>query len=146
MDMATMVGLLAVHQVELAGPAVGPARGEVVRQEVGQRRRRADADVGEVRVLERLRLGPIRAEDDGLHVLHVERRHHHVGHRVRHRHVARQRLVDRVMQEGAVVLGSHQQAGHLSLSVSGTTTCGRVVIRMHPTVLIAVSKRTEELN
>jgi hypothetical protein len=33
-----------------------------------------------------------------------------------------------------------------SLSVLGTTTYGRVIMRMHPIVLITVSKRTEELN
>jgi hypothetical protein len=99
----------AVDEVELAGPAVGGLRLEEVCREVGGRRRRADADVGEVRVLEGVVLGLVRGEDDGLQVLDVERRHDDVGHRVRHPHVVRQAL-DLVVQEHAVVLGTLHQA------------------------------------
>jgi hypothetical protein len=100
----------AVHEVVLAGgPAVGGLGLEEVRREVGGRRRRADADVGEVRVLEGVGLGLVRREDDGLQVLDVERRHDDVGHRVRHPDVVRQAL-DLVVQEHAVVLGAPHQA------------------------------------
>jgi hypothetical protein len=86
----------------LAGGAVVVGR-EEVRREVGGRRRRANADVGEVRVLERVRLGLVRGEDDRLQELDVERRHHDVGHRVGDLQVVRQAL-DLVVQEHAVVL------------------------------------------
>jgi len=61
----------AVDEVVLPGPAVGGLGLEEVRREVGRRRRRADADVGEVRVLERVVrvlervvLGLVRGEDE----------------------------------------------------------------------------------
>jgi hypothetical protein len=76
-----------------------------MRREVGRRRGGADADVGEVRVLDqRVSLGHVRREHHGLHVLDVKLRHDDVGHRVRDLHVAGEAL-DLVVQELAVVLG-----------------------------------------
>jgi len=114
MDMATMVGLLAATPPSTRWNSRPPGFSpsvliEEVRREVGRRRRRADADVGEVRVLEGLVHRLIRREDDRLQGLDVERRHHDVGHRVGDPHVVRQAL-DLVVQEGAVVLGPSHQA------------------------------------
>jgi hypothetical protein len=68
-----------------------------MRREVGRRRGGADADVGEVRVLDqRVSLGHVRREHHGLHVLDVKRRHDDVGNR---------EALDLVVQELAVVLG-----------------------------------------
>jgi hypothetical protein len=95
----------AVDELERVGLAAGALRSEAVRGEVGGRRRRGDADVGEARVLVRLPLGLERVEQDGMHAVHVERRHDDVAQRVGHPDVPEE-AVDLLVQELAVVLGA----------------------------------------
>jgi hypothetical protein len=98
-----------------------------MRREVGRRRGGADADVGEVRVLDqRVSLGHVRREHHGLHVLDVKLRHDDVGHRVRDLHVAGEAL-DLVVQELAVVLGPLMLPSRFAARVRNPTlrtTCG----------------------
>jgi hypothetical protein len=121
MDMATMVGLFAATPPSTRFPSVRAAvRLEVVRREVGRRRRRADADVG-VGVLERLVPGLERGEDDRLQVLDVERRDDHIGHRARDLHVVGEAL-DLLAEEGAVLFRPHHRAGNSFHEPAGSIT------------------------
>ena len=95
----------AVDELEHVGLAAGALGREAVRGEVGGRRRRGDADIGETRVLVRLPLGLERVEQDGLHPVNVERRHDDVAQRVGHLRFLEE-APDLLVQELAVVLGA----------------------------------------
>lgn len=102
----------AINKVELSRLDGGAGGLEEVRGEVSGHRWRADADVGEVGVLEGLVLGLVGGEDDGLQILDIKCWHDDVGDCVGNGHIVGKAL-DLVVQERAVILGPSHRANQV---------------------------------